>query len=149
MVDARKYRARGTRPVTTTKTQETFTVHRMSPLRLVEIFAEAGIKVEAGKKLDIDPLEGIIIAAKILPECVDEVVVEGDEDDEHLTLHELDLDDAMELFGVAIELSGVSEQEVAAAEKFRGRPDGPAGGPGGEGLPGVRVADGPPEATDA
>jgi len=149
MVDAKKYREKGTKVVTTKKTDTTFTVRRMSPLTLVEMLAEAGIRIEAGKKPDIDPIKGAQIARMILPECVDEVVERGEGTDEFLEVNELDLDDAMELFHVAMDLAGVKDKEIVQAEEFRDPPVSAGGGPHGEDLPGSRRPDGPSETPDA
>ena len=130
MVDVKAYRERGVRTVTTAKSGETFTVHRVSPLRLVEIFSDLGVGMSVGERPDVTSRQAVQIASTLLPECVDEVVARGEGDDEHLEVDELDLDDAMELFSEAIELSGVREEEIAKAERFRVPPDGADGRPG-------------------
>jgi len=135
MVDAKKYRERGTKVVTTEKTGETFTVRRMSPIRLVEVFANEGITLEPGVEPTLDTMAIFKIASQILPDCVDEVAPRGEGDDGHLELDELDIDDAVELFMAAIELSGVKDKELKAAADFRGEPDSSAGSPDGEGVP--------------
>lgn len=148
MVDAKKYRERGTKVVTTEKTGETFTVRRMSPIRLVEIFSNEGITLAPGVEPDLDTMTIFKIAAQILPECVDEVAPRDEGDDEHLELDELDIDDAVELFMAAIELAGVKDKELKAAADFRGESDSPTGSPDGEGVPRPGRPDGHPEAPN-
>lgn len=146
MVDAERYREQGKKTVTTEATGTEFVVRRMSPLRLAELFAEAGVKVEKGVKPEIDPLVAIGIAKQILPECVDDVVGKDEGDATHLEVGELDMDDMMELFTEALTLAGVKDKELATAADFRGEPDGAAGSPDGAGLPGD-PPDGDPEAS--
>lgn len=147
MVDVKKYREKNEKPLTT-RSGETFTICKISPFRLLEIFTEAGFSSEELRKKDIPREEAMALAKVMLPECVLEIAPVGEGDTDHLAIDEItDLSELEDLIDGVLAAVGVREEDLKEAEDFRGSPDVADGGAGSEDVPGLGSADRDPEVT--
>ncbi len=88
MVDAEEYRKKNKMELTT-RSGETFTINKISPFRLLEIFTEAGFSGEDLGRKDMPREEAMELAKILLPECVEELAPIGEGDPTHLAVDEV------------------------------------------------------------
>jgi len=146
MVNPKKYRDKRKRPIETS-TGETFTLVKVSPFKLIELFKQAGVSFEDLDKKDSSERReaGLRLAEVLLPECILELAPAGGGDDDHLGLDELtDLQELLDILEAVLDSMGVREETLQEAEKFRHQPDSPDGGDRGADVPGLGDPDGAP-----
>jgi len=119
---ASEYRA-GQRRMVTLPSGYVFEIRKMSPLTFSELFNVIGVEANASEEVAAERVrENLVEVIKVvIPKCVvkPKIALEASDDEDVLSLEDLDMDDFTVLFEEISAFSGIGEKETDDRESFR------------------------------
>ena len=100
-----------------------FEIRKMSPLTFSELFNVIGVEANASEEVAAERVrENLVEVIKVvIPKCVvkPKIALEASDDEDVLSLEDLDMDDFTVLFEEISAFSGIGEKETDDRESFR------------------------------